>query len=191
MTKYVEVTKLMAGTPDKENIEIGKKYEVSEEGLTGVYVYANRGHKKYFLFNEQFKYVEQNEEEKEMTKYKYAKITKHAGHNDKRDGLEIGKTYKIVSYSSSLTDDCRIYLNEEQPHYSITEDQYELVEQEETQTFKTTIELKSEVQAKVDKLKNEAEHLLKKRNLLEQQARILLKKARKLNNVIKTIKEFE
>lgn len=63
MTKYVEVTKVMLGTPDEENIEIGKKYELVDAALSSVYIYANRAHPKYFLFNEQFKYVEQNEEE--------------------------------------------------------------------------------------------------------------------------------
>lgn len=132
-----------------------------------------------------------NEEEKEMTKY--AKITKYGGlfDTDKENGLEIGKEYEIVSFEDDYTNDCRIYLNEEHPHYFISEDQYELVEKEETPTFKTTIDLKSEVQAKADKLKNDAEHLLKKRDRLEQQARILLKKARKLNKLIESIKEFE
>lgn len=191
MTKYVEVTKLMEGTPDEEVIDIGKKYEVSEEGLTGVYVYANRGHKKYFLFNEQFKYVEQNEEEKEMTKY--AKITKYGGlfDTDKENGLEIGKEYEIVSFEDDYTNDCRIYLNEEHPHYFISEDQYELVEKEETPTFKTTIELKSEVQAKINELTTEAERLFAKRDRLEQQAIKLSKKVRKLNKLIESIKEFE
>lgn len=131
------------------------------------------------------------EEEKEMTKY--AKITKYGGlfDTDKENGLEIGKEYEIVSFEDDYTNDCRIYLNEEHPHYFISEDQYELVEKEETPTFKTTIDLKSEVQAKADKLKNDAEHLLKKRDRLEQQARILLKKARKLNKLIESIKEFE
>ena len=124
---------------------------------------------------------------------KYAKITKYLGpHNiDKRLGLEIGKTYKIVEYKSTLTDDCYIYLNDEYPYYFISERQYELVEKEEKPTFKTTIDLKSSVQAKIDELKNEAEHLFKKRDRLEQQAINLNKKARKLNKLIETIKEFE
>lgn len=130
-------------------------------------------------------------EEKEMTKY--AKITKYLGpHNiDKRLGLEIGKTYKIVEYKSPLTDNCYIYLNDEYPYYFISERQYELVEKEETPTFKTTIGLKSSVQAKIDSLTTEAEHLFKKRDRLEQQAINLSKKARKLNNLIESIKEFE
>lgn len=45
--------------------------------------------------------------------------------------------------------------------------------------------------AKIDELKNEAEHLFKKRDRLEQQAINLSKKARKLNNLIESIKEFE
>lgn len=131
------------------------------------------------------------EEEKEMKKY--AKITKYFGpHNiDKRLGLEIGKTYKIVEYKSPLTDDCYIYLNDEYPYYFISERQYELVEKEETPTFKTTIDLKSSVQAKIDSLTTEAEHLFKKRDRLEQQAINLNKKARKLNKLIESIKEFE
>lgn len=131
------------------------------------------------------------EEEKEMKKY--AKITKYLGPHsiDKRLGLEIGKTYKIVEYKSPLTDDCYIYLNDEYPYYFISERQYELVEKEETPTFKTTIDLKSSVQAKIDSLTTEAEHLFKKRDRLEQQAINLNKKARKLNKLIESIKEFE
>lgn len=64
-------------------------------------------------------------------------------------------------------------------------------EKEETPTFKTTIDLKSSVQAKIDSLTTEAEHLFKKRDRLEQQAINLSKKARKLNKLIETIKEFE
>lgn len=124
---------------------------------------------------------------------KYAKITKYAGliDTDKANGLEIGKEYPIVSFEDAYTNDCRIYMNEEHPHYYITEDQYELVEKEETATFKTTIDLKSSVQAKIDSLTTEAEHLFKKRDRLEQQAINLGKKARKLNKLIETIKEFE
>lgn len=127
------------------------------------------------------------DEEKQMTKY--AKITKYEGLDiDKEHGLEIGKTYKIVSYDNPYNDDCRIYLNEDHPSYYITENQYELVEKP---NFKTTIDLKSSVQAKADKLMADAEHLFKKRDRLEQQAINLNKKAWKLNNLIETIKEFE
>lgn len=129
-----------------------------------------------------------NEEEKEMTKY--AKITKYAGliDTDKENGLEIGKEYEIISYDNPYNDDCRIYLNENYPNYYISEEQYELVEKP---TFKTTIDLKSSVQAKIDSLTTEAEHLFEKRDRLEQQAINLSKKARKLNKLIETIKEFE
>ncbi|QNL31314.1 hypothetical protein TV51_55 [Enterococcus phage vB_EFaS_TV51] len=128
-----------------------------------------------------------NEEEKEVTKY--AKITKYEGlYADRMNGLEIGKEYKIISYDNPYNDDCRIYLNENHPKYYISEEQYELVEKP---TFKTTIDLKSSVQAKIDELNNEAEHLFKKRDRLEQQAIDLNKKARKLNKLIETINEFE
>lgn len=124
---------------------------------------------------------------------KYAKITKYdtCPRIDKKNGLEIGKTYEIVSYDNPYNDDCRIYLNEEDPSYYISETQYELVEKEEKPTVKTTIELKSSIQHKVDELLTEAEHLFKKRDRLEQQAINLNKKAFKLNNLIETIKEFE
>lgn len=135
---------------------------------------------------------DQNEEEKEVTKYKYAKITKYTGFNgiDKRNGLEIGKTYKIVSYEDDFSDDCRIYLNEEHPHYFISEDQYELVEKEyPVATFK--VDVKEVIQAKIDALRTEAEHISNKRNRMEWQMFNLNSKANKLEEVLETIKEFE
>lgn len=67
MTEYVEVTKLMEFTPDEELIEVGKRYEVVENCADGVYIYANKAHKKYFLYNNQVKYLyESNKEEKKM-----------------------------------------------------------------------------------------------------------------------------
>lgn len=130
-------------------------------------------------------------EEKEMTKY--AKITKYGGlfDTDKENGLEIGKEYPIVSFEDAYTNDCRIYLNEEHPHYFISETQYELVEKEETPTFKTTIDLKSVIQAKIDALTTEAERLFTKRDRLEEHAINLNAKARRLEEVLETIKEFE
>lgn len=143
-----------------------------------------------YLNGERLVKMEIVEEEKQMTKY--AKITKYEGLDiDKENGLEIGKTYKIVSYDNPYNNDCRIYLNEDYQSYYITGDQYELVEKEEKPTFKTTIDLTYTVQAKADKLIAEAEHLLNKRDRLEQQAFNLTKKVRKLNKLIETIKEFE
>ena len=45
----------------KECDSMKKKYiyEVVFACLSGVYIYANRVKQRYFLFNEQFKYVEQ------------------------------------------------------------------------------------------------------------------------------------
>lgn len=126
------------------------------------------------------------EEEKEMPKY--AKITKYAGFNeiDKRNGLEIGKTYKIVSYDNALTNDCRIYLNDKHPRYFISETQYELVEKEHP-----VADVKEAIQAKIDALTTEAERLFTKRDRLEEHAINLNAKAQKLKEVIETIKEFE
>lgn len=195
MTKYVEVTKLIDWSSDPELLEVGKVYKVVEEYkdmvyIKGVSIYINENEPDYYLSSDQFKYVEQNEEEKEMTKY--AKITKYFGrfNTDKRNGLEIGKEYEIVRFSDD-SKDCWVYINDKRPEYFISETQYELVEKEETPTFKTTIDLKSSVQAKIDSLTTEAEHLFKKRDRLEQQAINLSKKARKLNKLIETIKEFE
>ncbi len=133
-----------------------------------------------------------NEEEKEMKKY--AKITKYAGliDTDKENGLEIGKEYEIVKFSS-VSEDCWVYLNDKRPEYFISETQYELVEKEEAPTLKAnvTVDVKEVIQAKVYELRNEAEHLFKKRDRLEQHGINLNKKAQKLKEVIETIKEFE
>lgn len=181
-----------------EHWTTGKVYKVFKNIMGQLVIQSDTGGQRYVTDIFQYlkgvakvKFELLNEEEKEMTKY--AKITKYAGpHNiDKRLGLEIGKTYKIVEYKSHLTDDCYIYLNDEHPHYFISKTQYELVEKEEVPTFKANVDLKSVIQAKIDALTTEAEHLLKKRDRLEQQAINLNKKVQKLKEVIETIKEFE
>lgn len=130
------------------------------------------------------------EERKEMQKY--AKITKYDGikNIDKRNGLEIGKTYKIVSYDNAFTDDCRIYLNDEHPRYFISEAQYELVEKEHP-VADVKVDVKEAIQAKIDALTTEAERLFTKRDRLEEHAINLNAKARRLEEVVETIKEFE
>ena len=195
MTKYVKVTKLIDWSRDPELLEIGKVYNVVvdyKELLysNGVSIYVNENKPDYYLRSDQFKYVEQNEEEKEMTKY--AKITKYAGlgASDKEVGLEIGKSYKIVEYKNVLTDDCYVYVSDEYPHYFISETQYELVEKE-VPTLKASVDLKSVIQAKIDELTTEAEIIANKRNRMEMQMFNLNAKARKLEEVIETIKEFE
>lgn len=197
MTKYVEVTKLIDWSRDQELLEVGKVYKVEAEYKESIYVkgvsiYINENEPSYYLRDGQFKYVEQNKEEKEMKKYKYAKITKYAGFNgmDERNGLGIGKAYKIVSYEDAFTDDCRIYLNEEHPNYFISETQYELVEKEHP-SADTKVDLKSAIQAKIDALTTEAERLFTKRDRLEEHAINLNAKARRLEEVVETIKEFE
>ena len=129
------------------------------------------------------------EEEKEMKKY--AKITKYFGryNTDKRNGLEIGKEYEIVRFSDD-SKDCWVYINDKRPEYFISETQYELVEKE-VPTLNVTVDLKSVIQAKVDELTTEAEHLFTKRDRLEQHGINLNKKAQKLKEVLETIKEFE
>ncbi|UIE13711.1 hypothetical protein [Enterococcus phage EFap02] len=195
MTKYVEVTKLTNLSSDPELLEVGKVYKVAEEYkdmpyIKGVSIYVNEEHQSYYLRSDQFKYVEQNEEEKEMKKY--AKITKYdcLFGSDKVHGLEIGKEYPIVSFEDDYTKDCRIYMNEEHPHYYITEDQYQLVEKEyPVATFK--VDVKEVIQAKIDDLRTDAEIIANKRNRMEWQMFNLNSKANKLEEVLETIKEFE
>lgn len=128
-----------------------------------------------------------------MKQYKYAKITKYAGFNDidERNGLEIGKTYKIVNFSP-VSEDCYIYLNEEHPRYFISEIQYELVEKEgPTLKAKVNVDVKEVIQAKIEQLRTDAEIIANKRNRMEWQMSNLNSKANKLEEVLETIKEFE
>lgn len=132
-------------------------------------------------------------EEKEMKKY--AKITKYYPgliDTDKENGLEIGKEYEIVKFSS-VSEDCWVYLNDKRPNYFISETQYEVVEKEEAPTLKANVnvDVKEFIQAKIDSLTTEAEHLFTKRDRLEQHAINMNAKARKLEEVLETIKEFE
>lgn len=189
-----EGTKLRCTHSKPAHWTVGKVYEVSSGNIGELSITDNDGSpafKNYMLDclngNHNPVSFEIVDEEKEMKKY--AKITKYFGrfNTDKRNGLEIGKEYEIVRFNG-VSEDCWIYLNDKTPEYYISRNQYKLVEKP---TFKTTIDLKSSVQAKIDSLTTEAEHLFKKRDRLEQQAINLSKKARKLNNLIESIKEFE
>lgn len=172
---------------------VGKQYEV-EKRTDGLFILKdetgyiwNRWLILDFLNGKAHCKMEIVEEEKEMKKY--AKITKYFGryNTDKRNGLEIGKEYEIVRFSDD-SKDCWVYINDKRPEYFISETQYELVEKEEVPTLKANVDLKSVIQAKLDELTTEAEHLFKKRDRLEQQAINLNKKAQKLKEVIETIK---
>jgi hypothetical protein len=135
------------------------------------------------------------DEEQEVTKYKYAKITKHSGlcTTDKEVGLEIGKSYKIVEYKNTLSDDCYVHVSDKYPHYFISETQYELVEKEEVPELKVNVnvDVKEVIQAKIEQLRTDAEIISNKRNRMEWQMFNLNSKANKLEEVIETIKEFE
>lgn len=179
MTNYVEVTKLMEFTPDEEVIEIGKKYKVLYPTLSGVYIYASKAQPKYFIYNNQFKYsFESNKEEKEMKKY--AKITKYAGliDTDKENGLEIGKEYEIVKFSS-VSEDCWVYLNDKRPEYFISETQYELVEREYP-VAEIKVDILETLEAKIEELKNEQDNLRSKRMRIEDQEEALFDKQMRL-----------
>ncbi|WKV24188.1 hypothetical protein [Enterococcus phage SSMH02] len=191
MKKYVEVTKLIDWSNDPELLEVGKVYKVVEDykdmlHVKGVSIYVNEEHQSYYLRSDQFKYVEQNKEEKEMTKY--AKITKYAGliDTDKENGLEIGKTYKIVSYADVFTDDCYIYLNEEHPRYFISEKQYELVENEVPVALIEVDTLKL-IEAKIEQLRDEQENLHNKRMRIKHQEEALREKRMKLKEAKKSL----
>lgn len=121
---------------------------------------------------------DQKEEEKEMTKY--AKITKYAGliDTDKENGLEIGKEYEIVRFSS-VSEDCWVYLNEKRPEYFISETQYELVEREYP-VAETKVDTVATIEAKIEQLKNEQENLYNKRKRIEKQEEALFDKRMRL-----------
>lgn len=183
MTKYVEVTKLINWSSDPEVLEVGKVYKVVEEYkdmlyVKGVSIYVNEEHQSYYLSSDQFKYVEQNEEEKEMKKY--AKITKYAGliDTDKENGLEIGKEYEIVKFSS-VSEDCWVYLNDKRPEYFISETQYELVEKEYP-VAEIKVDILATLEAKIEQLKNEQDNLYNKRKRIEKQEEALYDKRMRL-----------
>lgn len=192
MTKYVEVTKLIDWSSDPELLEVGKVYKVVEEYkdmlyIKGVSIYVNEREESYYLRSDQFKFVEQNEEEKEMKKY--AKITKYAGliDTDKENGLEIGKEYEIVKFSS-VSEDCWVYLNDKRPEYFISETQYELVEKEEpTLKANVKVDVKEVIQAKIEQLANEETNLYNKRMRIKEQEESLREKRMKLKEAKKAL----
>lgn len=191
MTKYVEITKLIDWSRDPELLEVGKVYKVVAEYKESMYInsvsiYINENESCYYLRSDQFKYVEQNEEEKEMKKY--AKITKYAGliDTEKENGLEIGKEYEIVKFSS-FSEDCWVYLNDKRPEYFISETQYELVEKEGPVALIEVDTLKL-IEAKIEQLRDEQENLRNKRMRIKHQEEALRDKRMKL---VESKKAFE
>ncbi|ALO80920.1 hypothetical protein [Enterococcus faecalis] len=128
---------------------------------------------------------------------KYVEVTKLIDWSRDPELLEVGKVYKVdVEYKESLyIKGVSIYVNENEPSYYLSSDQFKYVEQNEEEKEVPTLEAKADVkeviQAKIDALTTEAERLFTKRDRLEQQAINLNKKAQKLKEVIETIKEFE
>lgn len=136
------------------------------------------------------------EEEKEMTKY--VEITKLIDWSRDPELLEVGKVYRVVEeYKDMLyIKGVSIYVNEHEESYYLRSDQFKFVEQneeekEEVPTLKASVDLKSVIQAKIEQLTTEAEIIANKRNRMEMQMFNLNTKARKLEEVIETIKEFE
>lgn len=121
---------------------------------------------------------DQKEEEQEMKKY--AKITKYAGlwDADQENGLEIGKEYEIVKFSS-VSEDCWVYLNDKTPEYFISETQYELVEREYP-VAEIKVDTVATIEAKIEQLKNEQENLYNKRKRIEKQEEALFDKRMRL-----------
>lgn len=196
MTKYVEITKLIDWSRDPQLLEVGKVYKVVVEYkdmlyIKGVSIYVNENEPDYYLRSDQFKYVEQNEEEKEMTNY--VKITKLMECTPDEKVIEIGKKYKVLYPTLSGV---YIYASKANPKYFIHNEQFKYSfesnkEEKEVPTLEAKADVKEVIQAKIDALTTEAERLFTKRDRLEQHAINLNAKARKLEEVLETIKEFE
>lgn len=194
-----EGTKLRCTKSIPERWTVGKVYDITlNEDYNRLQILDNEG---YWAFTDYmldglngnhnpvaFEIVEEEQEMK-----KYAKITKYAGliDTDKENGLEIGKEYEIVKFSS-VSEDCWVYLNEKRPEYFISETQYELVEKEEpTLKANVNVDVKEAIQAKIEQLRTDVEIISNKRNRMEWQMFMLNSKANKLEEVLETIKEFE
>lgn len=196
MTKYVEVTKLIDWSRDPQLLEVGKVYKVDVEYkeslyIKGVSIYVNENEPSYYLRSDQFKYVEQNEEEKEMTNY--VEITKLMECTPDEKVIEIGKKYKVLYPTLSGV---YIYASKANQKYFIYNNQFKYSfesnkEEKEVPTLEAKADVKEVIQAKIDALTTEAERLFTKRDRLEQHAINLNAKARKLEEVLETIKEFE
>lgn len=128
------------------------------------------------------------EEEKEMTKY--VEVTKLIDWSRDPELLEVGKVYKVEEeYKDMLyIKGVSIYVNQEEESYYLRSDQFKFVD---GPVADIKVDVKEAIQAKIDELRTEAEHLFTKRNRLEQHRINLNKKAQKLKEVLETIKEFE
>ncbi|UQT01224.1 hypothetical protein LKMCDIF_00007 [Enterococcus phage vB_OCPT_CCS4] len=189
-----EGTKLRCTHSKPAHWTVGKVYEVSSDNIGELSITDNDGSpafKNYMLDclngNHNPVSFEIVEEEKEMKKY--AKITKYDGliYTDKENGLEIGKEYEIVKFSS-VSEDCWVYLNDKRPEYFISETQYELVEKElPTLKANVNVDTLEVIEAKIEQLANEETNLYNKRMRIKEQEDSLREKRMKLKEAKKAL----
>lgn len=137
---------------------------------------------------------EKKEDEEEMEAgTEYVKVIKFISWSRDHSILEKGKKYKVVEKDTIDGGVC-IYVSEKEPHYYLTPAQYTKIKiagekpGEEKNDAKM---VKQAIQDKIDALTYSAEKLFAKRDRLNDQAINLNAKARRLEEVIDVMEEFE
>ena len=154
-----------------------------------------------------FDMIELVEEEPETTETKkYARITKIISGTPDVDNLKVGEVYEVTEF---LRDGVRVKLDSKTTMYFLRSDQYELVDKpenlgyfkctagsmndskEDKEANKDINNVSDLLQAKIDELTTQAEHLFKKRDRLDEHAKNLNAKARRLEEVRDELNKFK
>lgn len=188
--KYARITKIIKGTPDIYNLKVGEVYEVTEFLHDGVRVKLDSKATMYFLRSDQYELTAKPE-------LGYFKCTTDSMFWSK------GKIYPV-----SYDENAKLYTIADDDGDERAEPTLELLIQYATHKIKATMiymndskEDKEEnkdinkvsdlLQAKIDELTTQAEHLFKKRDRLDEHAKNLNAKARRLEEVRDELNKFK
>lgn len=189
--KYARITKIIKGTPDIYNLKVGEVYEVTEFLHDGVRVKLDSKATMYYLRADQYELVDKPEN------LGYFKCTASSMFWTK------GKIYPV-----SYDENAKLYTIADDDGDERAEPTLELLIQYATHKINATMiymndskEDKEEnkdinkvsdlLQAKIDELTTQAEHLFKKRDRLEEHAKNLNAKARRLEEVRDELNKFK
>lgn len=188
---YARITKIIAGTPDVYNLKVGEVYKITEFLRDGVRVKLDSKTTMYFLRSDQYELTTEPEN------LGYFKCTNGSmfwtkGKNYPVSYDENAKLYTIadddgderaeptlellIQYATHKINATMIYMNDSK---------------EDKEANKDINKVSDLLQTKIDELTTQAEHLFKKRDRLDEHAKNLNAKARRLEKVRDELNKFK
>lgn len=188
---YARITKIIAGTPDVDNLKVGEVYKITEFLRDGVRVKLDSKTTMYFLRSDQYELTTEPEKlgyfkctngsmfwtKGKIYPVSYDENTKlYTIADDDGDERAEPTLELLIQYATHKINATMIYMNDSKE------------DKEENKDINKVSDL---LQAKIDELTTQAEHLFKKRDRLDEHAKNLNAKARRLEEVRDELNKFK